>query len=556
MKHLNIYLTLLASLLLVLEGCHSPEMVEPALEREGITNLKAKFPNDTSDDNLFSSEIDHEKRVITVVFPYNYPKNSDNVLPKDKLKNIRVWAELGNTVRIEDPILYMDLTKENHIVLLRENGERTVYTIISEIRKSREAKIEKFVLPKLGLTGIIRDDNNTIALVTTEPLGRQIAEVTFSHGATLDPDPRNEPVDFDVNPQITVIAQDGVTKKSYKIVKERPSKVSAGFRKGSEKLIWVKKLTDIGYTTPNMACGVAPIDGYVVLNERNNPKAMVLDANSGAVVGSIDISEFAGNLTNFYVTSDNAGHILFCNFAQTGQVFTIWRVDGIKGKPVKYAEYTTSADIGRKISVIGDLDGDALITAPFYGRAGQFVYWTVKDGQLQPGKPKWRQAQGAGNWGNNADVIFTNPSSAESDYLMAFYAAPNANLLNDGKTNAVKAQGPVISTNWIMNAIDYTVFNNVPYALSMSTNSFSWGEDDTLYLFDLSTGQFGQSVIDFGPSGLGILGKYGGKALGVLNANGTGDVALHQSKDGFYMNIYFMFTNGYVGCVRVDCIDM
>ncbi|MFR5271051.1 MAG: hypothetical protein ACLTGI_11610 [Hoylesella buccalis] len=50
--------------------------------------------------------------------------------------------------------------------------------------------------------------------------------------------------------------------------------------------------------------------------------------------------------------------------------------------------------------------------------------------------------------------------------------------------------------------------------------------------------------------------KYGGKALGKQNANGTGDVALRVSNDGYYLYIYFMFTNGYVGCVRCDCLDL
>ncbi|MCS2578121.1 hypothetical protein [Bacteroides faecis] len=53
-----------------------------------------------------------------------------------------------------------------------------------------------------------------------------------------------------------------------------------------------------------------------------------------------------------------------------------------------------------------------------------------------------------------------------------------------------------------------------------------------------------------------IFGNYGGNALGVQNGNGAGDVALRVSPDGYYMYIYFMFTNGYVGCISCDCIDI
>jgi hypothetical protein len=75
-------------------------------------------------------------------------------------------------------------------------------------------------------------------------------------------------------------------------------------------------------------------------------------------------------------------------------------------------------------------------------------------------------------------------------------------------------------------------------------------------LFDTGGGNLDTQVLDFSSKGLDINGKYGGKALGKQNANGTGDVALRVSNDGYYLYIYFMFTNGYVGCVRCDCLDL
>ncbi|MPN57857.1 hypothetical protein SDC9_205553 [bioreactor metagenome] len=51
-------------------------------------------------------------------------------------------------------------------------------------------------------------------------------------------------------------------------------------------------------------------------------------------------------------------------------------------------------------------------------------------------------------------------------------------------------------------------------------------------------------------------GLYGAKALGDVNANGTGDVAFRVSNDGYYLYVYFMFTNGYVVCAQFDCISM
>ena len=95
------------------------------------------------------------------------------------------------------------------------------------------------------------------------------------------------------------------------------------------------------------------------------------------------------------------------------------------------------------------------------------------------------------------------------------------------------------------------IFNNAAYVVSNSINSFTWGSDDSIYLFDAS------STTTFGtPIWQAPIGVYGGKDNGGENTNGTGDVALKISSDGYYMFLYFMFTNGCVVCVQFDCIDM
>ena len=49
---------------------------------------------------------------------------------------------------------------------------------------------------------------------------------------------------------------------------------------------------------------------------------------------------------------------------------------------------------------------------------------------------------------------------------------------------------------------------------------------------------------------------YGGKYLGVVNGNGTGDVCFVKSADGYYLYLYFMFTNGSIVGVQFDCMDI
>ena len=102
---------------LCLVACQSPEDLTPSISRDGINSITASFPDDNSDENKFASEIDFVNHVITIVIPYNYPLTSTNVITVDKLTKMRVKANLDDNVSIEPALLYLDLSKENSIIL-------------------------------------------------------------------------------------------------------------------------------------------------------------------------------------------------------------------------------------------------------------------------------------------------------------------------------------------------------------------------------------------------------------------------------------------------------
>ena len=552
-------LTLVSGVLLLwgMTACQSPEEFHPNVDRKDINTFTASFPDDNRDENLFTAEIDYQNRVINVVFPYNYPRLSDNVLKMSALTKMRVSATLDNNVSISPGLFFMDLTKENVITVTNQNGQQHDYKVVAEIRKSAECALTKFRLKGTGLSGVINEGGKTISLVTDETLGEQLAEVEYSHGATISPDPSKLSLNYDSEVRLTVTAQNGTTFATYTVKKEFPQKVAAGLRVSSAKLLWAKKLTELGITSKDMVTGIAAIDNYLVLNERNKAQALYLDGKTGAQAGTIDISAFAGNLTNFYATADDENNILFTNLTPaSGNKLTIWRVKGVNGTPEKYIEFTTTFELGRKLSVQGRLDKDAIITAPCYGTAGQFARWQVTGGALVSATPTIVTAKGLGSWGTNADVIYTDPSDVESDYFASYYAEPRNLCRFDGKTNNIKAKGPDINANWVPNAVDFVTFNKVGYVLSNSVNVWTWGVNDKIYMFDTGAGTMDKTVLDFGDSGLKINGNYGAKAAGGQNGNGTADVAFKVSADGYYLYIYFMFTNGYVGCVRCDCLDI
>lgn len=538
-------------------ACQSPEDFVPSDAQKGINGLTAYFINDNRDENSFSSEINYEKKEITVVFPYNYPRLSENVLTTSDIKQVRVVASLDNNATITPSLLEMDLSKENLINVKDSYGNTTAYKLKGEIRKSAECSITDYTLPSQGLTGIINEEAKTITMISIGNIGKAIAKVSYSHGATLSPDPTVTELNYDQDQQVTVTAQNGITKSVYTIKKGIPGKIAAGLRAGSAKLLWTKKLVDIGaQKVLHMTTGIATMGDYLLLNERGQGQAVYLDAKTGEVAGSVNISSIAGGLINFYATADDAGHALFCNLSPNAGAFTIWRVNDVNSTPVKYIELPGSPAMGRKMSVIGNIDTDAIITVPYGATAGQFARWQVKGGKLVSNTPDLVIAGGLSNWGNNADVIYTDPTDIRSIYAAAYYATPRSVGLFNGATNERMASGPELSPNWTQNAVDVIEFNKVKYMISNSVNSFTWGTDDSLYMYDISGNNLDNRPIDFSAAGLNINGLYGAKALGSVNANGTGDVAFRVSNDGFYLYIYFMFTNGYVGCVQVDCIDM
>lgn len=554
-KTILTFMTICCSVVIMMNGCQQPEDLTPSVSRYGINSLTASFYGDKSSENSFTSEIDYENGIITIIFPYNYPRNSENILTMDSLKHVRVEANLDDNVIISPPLLYIDLTKENFITVTDQTKKKRTYKVVAEIRKSAEAKITNFSLSALGISGIIDEENKTISLISIEPIGEVLAEVSISHGATISPDPRTIALNYDQEVKLTVTAQNGVDKAIYTVRKDVPNKVEFGMRNGSAKILWSKKLqSDLGITTLNMTTSLAVTKDYVVLNTRNEP-GMLLDRKTGAKVGTMpNMGSIQGSLTNFFATADDGDNILICNLAPNAGTFKVWKINGVNGSPQLYIDWSTSGStaIGRKLSVKGSLDGNAIITAALMGAAKSFARWQVKDGVLLSQTPEIIAINGIESaWNNNADVVATDPSDLTADYFVSYYAVPRKFAWVDGKTNTIKAQGPEISSNWIQNAADYTVFNNNPYAVNMSINSFSWGSDDKVYLHDAS------SVTTFTePIWTTPIGTYGGKDNGGVNANGTGDAILKVSSDGYYMYLYFMFTNGCVVCVQYDCIDM
>jgi hypothetical protein len=280
----------------------------------------------------------------------------------------------------------------------------------------------------------------------------------------------------------------------------------------------------------------------------------------------VDVSSVAGSgiaLANFYNTADNAGHVLICNLAQNNGTFKVWRLDLPSGTPQLYIDWSanTSLLIGRKLSVQGNIDGNAIITAPILDATSRFARWTVTGGVLQKHIPDLVTISGYAWSNNHCDVVQTSDSDMGSDYFTIGYWGANAgsNRLAriNGQNNVVRDMLETnLSQNYTANAVDYTEFNNGKYAAYTFANGFDWGQADQIWLIDAKEALDGNPVTKVVWEETS--GKYGSWSsnINIQNTNGTSDVAFRISDDGFFLYMYFMFTNGYIVCVQFDCIDM
>lgn len=580
----SIFWTILAAVL-SLTACHEPEELLPALANKGINNLTV-YPTwegyHTADNTGFPSIIDYDKREITIQVPYNIPVESDVVTKLEDYTNVWALFNLDDNATLEPAILNMDLTKSYTVTLTDQKKQKSVWTIKARLTKSNACDIESFSIPSLGIEALIDKNGATASLIYFNELQNIFAEYTLSPHATIVPDPSKTAFwcSPDSPKKFTVIAQDGVTKRDWYLQQTEPARFDGGgVRPGSGKILWLQKLSTLGVPVLDMTTGIAATDNNLIIHTRGeNP--IVVDTKSGDVVGSVDLGSIKGATSSYYLTSDHKGHLLVNNFTpDDGNIFRIYRMRDLNSTPELFIEFPTTDSYGDHISVWGDVYGDATIQAAYSGWSSEGstsnLTWVVKNGEVVNQQPSSNQISGlAKGWTNRGDAIRLG-TELDSDYLACGYSMNQLTWV-DGTTNAAKNYiHGVLTGNEGMKAVDAVEFNDVRYVATTMETYFTWGVAGDMWIFEAkypetftgSLEQNGELGImaypditifnlnnDDGNDMSGSYGFYGGRANDGVNANALQDVKLHVTSDGYFMYAYFMFCNGYAGCIQFDCI--
>lgn len=486
---------------------------------------------------------------IVFEFPTHFPLDSDNEF---NLKDMRINTLPPSRVEVvgqQDNVV--DMSKEFQIVIHKGNGHTSKHTVKSVLKKSSEAELLGFALPQMNLDGFVHE--NQVSIISGgADLSNLIPQIQLSTRATIHPLP-SEPQNFNNPVEYTVTAQDGITTKKYTVQFATPGKVSKGIRIGSARKIWSKTLAELGIDDVNhMTTSLAVSKGDLIVNTREK-RNKIINRFNGAVLGEMNMGNIATeNFQNFFASSDDKGNILISNLvAAVGNSLAIYKWESsIDPNPIKIISWTMSSawNVGRKMSVVGDLENNAVIYLTASNSGNTVLRWTVTNGVVVSQTPELLTFPGDIFWTTMADVA---PVSTDPNAPIYVTGHPGNVSYWDQAAQRVGFALSAANLNLIHNnALAFTEFNQAKY-LSFGRVEEKVGE---FYLYDV-TDPSHLAVPTSEPSFKDYLVLRTNDLITNSNGNRTSDVVLKVSDDGYKLHMYCLLTNGSINAYEFDCID-
>jgi len=489
---------------------------------------------------------------IKFVFPTHYPAASNNLI---NISAMKIKANEPTTVKtVAGGSDQVDLTKPTEIIIRSADGSERKHILIGEIRKSNEAIITSFNLPAANLTGFLLESQKIVGLVAGgADITNQVPTIAISAHAIISP-AVNLAQDFSKPVVYTVTAENGKSVQ-YTVKPITPQKEASGIRAGSMKLLWTKSLVELGISgTDNFTTSIAATDDHLVVNTRGALNKY-LNRFTGEVAGTMNMTGITSvNFQNFFATSDEAGHILISNLTNVvGNSLFIYKYNSAADQaPVKFIEYPGLAagqQLGRKMSVKGDLSKNALIFVAASNSDNSILRWQVVNGNLVSQTPTIFRYTGSKTWTVMADVISEGPALTDKMYL----SAQAGDIACMDPSGASLSQVDVTASGFnLSHSLDFAAFNNAKYlaVVNVSTNIAGNG-----YLYNVTNPLLLSTPPTSADYGKVMVFK-SSMMTTAANGNLTGDVALKVSKDGYKMIMYVLITNGSIAAYEFDCIDL
>lgn len=559
----KIYNLIFVAVLALAASCQEPQYVEPTADRQGITSLTAYFTSGKYVDQAIAKldVTDENIDYYLIEIPWFFPEESEDPTTI-YMSNLRVRAELAPNCKIDPPLTVLDLNVENHFTFTNNKGESRPIIITGKRTKSRKNNLMSFALTKpYRIDGFVNDDTNEIYLFTTDDLKGFSGEAVACAHATVQTD-LGVKKDYNNDQEVTVVAQDGKTTRTYKIQKRYPNKIPYGFRETSVRQLFnFEPVSRLGFPeyTVEVNPTLAYVGGNLVVCHGNGNTPVYLDPLTGVKLGEISL----GSAVPGSVTSDEGGNLIMTNHVDGGGVLEMYRTKSVSSAPVLFHSFenTTDVPVGYHVKVHGNIDTDAVIILTHEGIAGvtetsKYTRVVISGGTVV--STETIDLAGLGlTWGaapTNAAKIVPVSAKPEDGIMLCYYSDNIITYVNGNGAIAatLPLEGLDVTTNYNTNVMESKTYNNASYTIHLTTSHFPmWGIGPQLRVFDTST-----------PASI----KDGAMVISDTNiewyqtaAQGcaAGDVILAPSTDGFKVYIYYFDHNaGVIGGYVADCIDI
>ena len=185
--------------------------------------------------------------------------------------------------------------------------------------------------------------------------------------------------------------------------------------------------------------------------------------------------------------------MLICNFSASGTTFKVWKTSSVTAEPVEIIslDHNTSLDLGARLHVQGDLNGDAQIVATMAGLYAQHIYrWVVTGGVI--GEPELVQIEGVGQWyqgSSNAKAIAHSAKPADGYYVGHYQGGADEFYYVNGETltatNFVKETNEDVAWAYAPNSGDSRAFNGKHYTAVLELSYFpGWEVSSYAYIYE------------------------------------------------------------------------
>lgn len=261
-----------------------------------------------------------------------------------------------------------DFTSPVQYTVTAEDGTTQMYTVTVSVNVSSAKDISSFVFA--GLDPEVEASIDGTEITATVPFGTDVTTlvptITVSPDATIDP-ASGAVQDFTESVVYTVTAEDGST-QAYTVtltVEEATTMMVTPVVEFTE----AKGAVPAYFNFDNNEQEIAVDDNYIYVHS-NNDRIIVHDITTGEILDTINAKEITVGMENLFlgaIDTDDNGIILGTPFMSGPEKrFPIYRWDDKDAAQEIFIDYTKpfGYSIGKNFTVVGDLDGDAIIYMP------------------------------------------------------------------------------------------------------------------------------------------------------------------------------------------------